>query len=75
MNTQELFTQIAQEHLFVETLETRKMDSLDFHEVSVWGIKMALQKAYEAGQKSCEQIPMDHGIKLMNPKLAALQGK
>ena len=31
-----LLTRIALDHLFVDTLETRKSDRLDFHEVSVW---------------------------------------
>lgn len=44
-----LLTQIAQEHLFIDTLETRKSDSLDFHDVSVWGVKEALIAAYQAG--------------------------
>lgn len=43
---------IAAELLRIETLETRNMDELDFHEVSVWGIKAALEAAYEAGRKS-----------------------
>lgn len=43
---------IAAEILRIETLETRNMDELDFHEVSVWGIKAALEAAYEAGRKS-----------------------
>ncbi len=46
----ELFTQIAQRHLLVETLVVRKSDSLDFHSVGVWGIKDALEAAYEAGR-------------------------
>jgi hypothetical protein len=45
----ELFTAIAAKHLFITTLETRKSDRLDFHEVSVWGIKDALLEAYQAG--------------------------
>lgn len=52
---EKLFTKIAQEELLVETLETRKRDCLDFHDCSVWGIKSALEKAYneglEAGKK------------------------
>lgn len=52
MNTDALFTKIAQEHFDIETLETRNLDRLDFHDVSVWGIKAALKKAYEAGQKN-----------------------
>lgn len=45
----ELLTRIAQEHLFIDTLETRKSDSLDFHDVSVWGVKEAVIAAYQAG--------------------------
>ena len=41
---------IAAEHLFVETLETRNSDRLDFYDVSVWGIRQALINAYEAGR-------------------------
>ena len=41
---------IAKEHLFVDTLETRNSDSLDFHDVSVWGIRRALEAAYRAGR-------------------------
>jgi hypothetical protein len=44
--------QIAKEHLFIETLETQHSDRLDFHDVSVWGVKAALQAAFEAGRKA-----------------------
>ena len=47
-----LLTAIAQEELLVETLETRMSDNLDFYDVSGWGIKRALERAYEAGQQS-----------------------
>ncbi|EPT38177.1 MULTISPECIES: DUF6900 domain-containing protein [Streptococcus] len=47
-----LLTAIAQEELLVDTLETRMSDNLDFYDVSVWGIKRALERAYEAGQQS-----------------------
>lgn len=36
-----LLTRIAQEHLFIDALETQNSDSLDFHDVSVWGVKEA----------------------------------
>jgi len=52
MNDIELFTQIAREHLDIETLETRKMDSLDFHDVAVWQVEKALRAAYDAGRDS-----------------------
>ena len=41
--------QIARDILGLETLEARNRDSLDFHELSVWSIKKALEDAYEAG--------------------------
>ncbi len=50
-----LLTQIALDHLFIETLETRHSDRLDFHEVSVWAIKSALMAAYEAGRQAAKQ--------------------
>lgn len=43
---------IAMTILNLETLETRKSDSLDFKEQAVWGIKQALEAAYIAGQQS-----------------------
>ncbi|WP_437437820.1 DUF6900 domain-containing protein, partial [Streptococcus suis] len=33
-------------------LEKRWSDNLDFYDVSVWGIKRALERAYEAGRQS-----------------------
>ena len=44
-----LLAQIALDHLFIETLETRHRDALDFQDVSVWGVKSALMAAYQAG--------------------------
>ncbi len=40
---------IAHDVLDLETLETRKMDSLDFHDTAVWSIRQALLDAYTAG--------------------------
>jgi methyl coenzyme M reductase alpha subunit len=45
-------TQIAQQVLKVPTLAYRNSDALDFHEVSVGQIKLALRAAYEAGRQS-----------------------
>ncbi len=42
--------EIAKEELFIETLETRMSDRLDFHDVSVWGVKKALELAFELGK-------------------------
>jgi hypothetical protein len=46
---EQLLTQIAQQHLDIETLETRHSDRLDFHDLAVWSIKAALEAAYQAG--------------------------
>ena len=35
----------------IETLDERKSDRLDFHEMSVWQLKAALEAAYEAGAR------------------------
>lgn len=51
-----LIEQIAQKHLCIDTLKTRNGDSLDFHEVSVWGLKAALQAAFEAGSNAARKI-------------------
>ena len=45
--------EIAKDVLSLETLETRKWDTHDFHEHAVWSIKEALEKAYQAGKESC----------------------
>ena len=51
----QLLTEIAKTHLDIDTLETRKADSLDFYDVAVWGVKEALKAAYEAGQNANKQ--------------------
>jgi hypothetical protein len=48
---------IAREVLGLETLEARNMDSLDFHDLSVWSIKESLERAYEAGRKAAPPQP------------------
>ncbi|WP_457650865.1 DUF6900 domain-containing protein [Profundibacter sp.] len=47
---------IAKKHLFIETIETRNSDSQDFHKVSVWGIKAALEAAYAAGLAAAKEV-------------------
>jgi hypothetical protein len=44
--------EIAQRILHIDTLQTRKSDSLDFHDCAVWNIKEALEAAFEAGRKA-----------------------
>lgn len=47
-----LFERLARKHLLIPSLAERKSDGLDFHDVSVWGVKAALQAAFEAGQQA-----------------------
>lgn len=42
---------IALEHCRIETLEERRSDRLDFHDVAVWNLKAALEAAYLEGMK------------------------
>jgi len=44
-----LLTTIAQKYLRVETLQTQHSDSADFHNVSVWELRAALEAAFQAG--------------------------
>lgn len=44
--------QIAKQVLQVPTLASRGVDALDFHELSVGQIQLALRAAYEAGRRS-----------------------
>jgi hypothetical protein len=46
----EIIEKIAEDILNIETLEIRGRDSLGFHDLSVWQIKEALEKAYNAGR-------------------------
>ncbi len=49
-----LIFDIAQRRFFIETLETRNRDRLDFHDVAVWAIRDALEEAFEAGRRAAE---------------------
>ena len=52
-----IFMQIAAKHLNIETLETRHSDRLDFHDVSVWGVRSALEAAFLAGVERGASLP------------------
>jgi hypothetical protein len=47
--------QIAATHCNVKTLKTRHSDSLDFIEVSVWGLKAALEAAFAEGLAAAQE--------------------
>lgn len=44
-----ILTDIAAKHLNIPTLATRRSDRLDFHDLSVWAVRSALEAAYDAG--------------------------
>jgi hypothetical protein len=46
---------IAQKYLRIETLDRRNSDSLDFHDVAVWQLRIALEAAYQAGERSASR--------------------
>ena len=48
-HNEEIITQIANKFLNMETLETQNSDDKDFHNLSVWQVKEALEKAFIAG--------------------------
>ncbi len=59
----EKLTAIAVDNLLLDeagTLETRKMNRLDFHDNSVWGIKQALEQAYELGRSDERDEVLDN---------------
>ena len=56
-----LLERIAEKHCRIETLQTRKSDSLDFHDVSVWGLKSALEDAFEAGVERQAEQALENG--------------
>ncbi|ABK45244.1 conserved hypothetical protein [Magnetococcus marinus MC-1] len=67
-----IFSKIAQDHLFIDTLETRNSDSLDFHNVSVWGVQSALEAAFQAGVEAAQRkTPRSRGTRV-NSKQATM---
>ncbi len=52
MEMDKVVEKIAKDYLNIETLETRKSDSLDFHDVAVWSVRQALQLAFLTGKQS-----------------------
>lgn len=51
-NMDKVLEKIAQDFLYLDTLETRMAGCDDFKEMAVWDIKAALEAAYKAGQES-----------------------
>lgn len=51
-NTDQILAAVAMRHLGIPTLEERKSDRLDFHDVAVLNVKAALKAAFDAGATS-----------------------
>jgi hypothetical protein len=60
----EIFEKIAKDVLGIPTLKTQNSDRADYHEVSVWKIRQALQTAYTRGVLEARlensQAPLDY---------------
>ncbi len=61
----QLITDIAREHLGIPTLESRRADSLDFHNVAVWQVQAALKAALDAGVRFTGKYNRCQGMPLM----------
>lgn len=48
-HNEEMLTKIANEVLNIKSLETKNSDDKDFHDVAVWDVKQALEKAFALG--------------------------
>jgi hypothetical protein len=55
MTKETILTAIAKSCLGIDTLERRNRDGLDFHDVSVWAVKDALETAFAAGQLTTQK--------------------
>lgn len=60
-----ILADIAKEHLSIDTLDSRKSDRLDFHDLAVWSIEQALDAAFRAGLDAAEDRRMAHGEELL----------
>jgi len=58
---QPILAEIAREHLLIPTLERRRSDVLDFHDVAVWQVELALKAAFDAGVQFAGKNPDPHG--------------
>jgi len=66
-----ILTLIAQQHLGIETLETRNSDSLDFHDVGVAGLKNALYAAFVLGREAGINNPSESESEIYKYNLSA----
>lgn len=55
--SRQILMSIAREHLGIATLETRRADNQDFHDVAVWQVEAALNAAFNAGRSTASEPP------------------
>lgn len=61
-----ILAEIVKEHLSIDTLDSRKSDRLDFHDLAVWSIERALDAAFRADLDAAEDRRMAHGEELLS---------
>src|SRR5579875_2488702 len=49
-----ILAEIAKKHLFIDVLDSRQSDRLDFHDLAVWSIEQALEAAFQTGYDAAE---------------------
>lgn len=59
-----ILADIAKKHLSIDTLDSRKSDRLDFHDLAVWSIEQALAAAFRAGLDAAEERRRARGEEL-----------
>ena len=64
-----LMLEIATRHFFIETLETRNHDRLDFHDVAVRAMHAALNEACEAGRIAGRDRHQGNRLKVIGSSL------
>jgi len=66
-----IFALIAKKHLFIETLETRHSDRLDFDDVAVWSVRDALEAAFKAGVELGAYMPKAREAEIAQDRFVA----
>lgn len=61
-----ILADIAKKHLSIDTLDRRKSDRLDLHDLAVWSIEQALDAAFQAGLDAAEDQRIALGEELLS---------
>src|SRR5262249_42504763 len=60
-----ILAEIAKKHLAIDTLDQRRSDRLDFHDLAVWSIEHALEAAFQAGLEAAQDRRRAWGEELL----------